>query len=59
MSTNTSKNDDYRRMQLDDFVGVEDVFMFDSSLEAILYGRKVTEKQDVVDVSVPQVRRSY
>lgn len=53
------KHDDFRRMHLDDFSGTTDVFMMDTSLETLLYGKNVTEKIDVVDVSVPKVTRIY
>lgn len=53
------KHDDFRRMHLDGYTGGQDVFMMDTSLETLLYGKNVTEKSDVVDVSVPQVTRSY
>jgi hypothetical protein len=63
MATTTDKDngvhDDYRRMHLDDFDSIEDVFMFDSSLEALLFGVPITEQTPIVDVSVPQVTRSY
>jgi hypothetical protein len=55
----TGKHDDYRRMSLEDFDGVEDVYMFDASLEVYLYGENITETIDLVDVSVPQVSRTY
>lgn len=56
--TNTGKHDEYRRMNMDDFEGIEDVYMFDASLEVYLYGQNITETIDLVDVSVPQVTRS-
>lgn len=59
MNKNTGKHDDYRRMSLDDFEGVEDVYMYDASLEVYLYGQNITETIDITDVSVPQVKRSY
>lgn len=45
-------------MSMDDFEGIEDVYMFDASLEVFLYGQNITETIDLVDVSIPQVTRS-
>jgi hypothetical protein len=59
MEKNTGIHDDYRRMALDDFEGVEDVYQYDATLEVFLYGENVTESMDVVEVAVPTVGRSY
>ena len=57
------KNDDLRRLHLDDTEfdssTIEDVFLLDTSLETLLFGHQTTEKTDIVDVSIPQVKRSY
>ena len=56
---NSGKNDDFRRQHLDDFSGTADVYMMDTSLETVLYGKNVSPQSGVVDVSVPRVKRSY
>lgn len=56
---NIGKHDDFRRMVMEDFDGIDDVFKFDSSLEALIYGQNVTETIDQQNVSIPVIKRSY